>query len=95
VFFLKCADEAIYEPFEPNLNAWREELNNGNTKPVEELAERYINDPIKLVALYVLTTRVARETMVKECGVDDSQLWYATKQVRKELRRLYARRVPQ
>lgn len=85
---------ANYKPFEPNRNAWRDELKAGKTEPVLQLAQQYENEPTKLVALYVLTTRVARETMVKECGVNDSQLWYATKQVRQELRRLYASRVP-
>lgn len=85
---------AAYKPLEPNMNAWRDELKAGKTEPVRQLAGRYENEPNKLIALYVLTTRVARETMVKECGVDDNQLWYATKQVRQELRRLYARRMP-
>jgi hypothetical protein len=85
---------AIYKPIEPNLNAWKEELKAGNVEPVSGLANRYEDEPEKLIALYVLTTQVARETMVEECGVNDSKLWYATKQVRKELRREYARRVP-
>ena len=66
----------------------------GNAEPVRQLALRYEDEPTKLVALYVLTTQVARETMVKECGIDDSQLWYATKQVRQDLRRTYAQRIP-
>ena len=85
---------ALYKPIEPNRNAWREALKAGNTGPIIELANRYEDDPDKLLALYVLTTSVGRETVVKECGVDDSKLWYAVKQLRKELRHLYACRVP-
>lgn len=83
-----------YKPIEPNRNAWRNELKSGNVNPVLKLAQRYEDEPDKLIALYVLTTSVARKTMVIECGIDDSKLWYATKQIRKELRREYARQVP-
>jgi hypothetical protein len=83
---------ALYKPFEPNLNAWRECLKAGDTEPVLMLAERYADDAFKLLALYTLTTRVARDTVVRELGVDDSKLWYAMKRLRQELRCLYARR---
>lgn len=84
---------ALYKPIEPNKNAWREQLKAGDTKPVEQLAEKYADDEFKLLALYALTTRASRETIVKELGGDDSKLWYAVKQLRQELRHMYARRI--
>jgi hypothetical protein len=85
---------ASYKPIEPDKNAWRDCLKTGETEPIQILAEKYADDPFKLLALYTLTTRVARDTIVGELGVDDSKLWYAMKLLRQELRRMYARRVP-
>ena len=86
---------ASYKPIEPNIHAWKKQLQAGNTAPVSELANRYEDEPEKLIALYVLTTQVARETMVEECGIDDSKLWYATKQVRRDLRGAYRQEILQ
>lgn len=83
-----------YEPFEPNRGAWKDRLKAGDSRPVVELAHKYADRPDRLLALYTLTTRVARQTIVEELGVNDSALWYAMKRVRQELRWRYARRVP-
>ena len=84
----------LYQPLTPNRHAWREQIKQGNTQPVQALAIKYADDPFKLLSLYVLTTRVARDTIVRELGVNDSKLWYATKQLRHELRCMYASRLP-
>lgn len=84
---------ASYRPREPHCHLWREQLKAGDTKPVIQLAEKYAAEPDKLLALYVLTTQVALQTVVKELGVDESALWYAMKKLRQELRFLYARRL--
>lgn len=83
---------ASYQPIEPNRHIWKERLKAGDTEPVQQLAEKYAEDEFSLLALYVLTTRVAGHIIVKELGVDESKLWYAMKQLREELRCLYARR---
>jgi hypothetical protein len=83
-----------YKPIEPNRNAWRACLKAGDTQPVVELACKYADRPDRLLALYALTTRVARQTIVDELGANDSALWYAMKRLRQELRCSYARRVP-
>lgn len=83
-----------YQPVEPNRDDWKQCLNEGNTQPVVELAHKYADQPDRLLALYVLTTRVSRQAVVEELGVNDSALWYATKQLRQELRWSYARRLP-
>lgn len=84
-----------YLPTEPNRDDWKEQIKAGNLDPVIELAQQYEDEPNKLLALYCLTTQVARTTLVKELGVDDSKLWYAIKQLRQQLRCMYAARVPQ
>lgn len=84
---------ASYMPIEPNKDYWREQVKVGVLEPVIELANKYKEDEGKLLALYILTTSVGRETVVKECGVKDSVLWYAMKQLRQELRCMYARKV--
>jgi hypothetical protein len=83
---------ALYKPIEPNKNAWREQLKAGDVEPVKQLAEKYADDAFKLLALYALTTQASREKIVSELGIDDSKLWYAVKQLRQEIRHLYARR---
>lgn len=83
-----------YKPIEPTKNDWRESLKAGNTEPVVELSYKYTDQPDRLLALYALTTGVARQTIVDELGANDSGLWYAMKQVRQELRCMYARRMP-
>lgn len=83
-----------YKPFESNKNAWKDCIKAGNVQPMVDLAHKYANQSDRLLALYALTTRVARQTIVDELGVNDSALWYAMKQVRQELRCSYARRVP-
>jgi len=82
-----------YRPVEPDKDHWRRCLQNGDVEPVVELAREYAGDAEQLLALYVLTTSVARETAVRELGVNDSALWYAMKCLRKQLRQRYARRV--
>lgn len=83
-----------YKPIEPNKNAWKEQLKAGNTDPVVDLSYKYADQPDRLLALYALTTRVARQTIVDELGVNDSALWHAMNQIRQELRCRYASRVP-
>lgn len=82
-----------YLPIEPNRDYWKEQIKVGNLDPVIELAQKYAEDSDRLLALYCLTTRVARTTVVKELGVQDGPLWYAIKQLRQELRCMYATRV--
>ena len=84
-----------YLPIEPNLDYWKEQIKAGNFDPVIELAHKYEGDTNKLLALYCLTTSVTRATLVAELGVMDGPLWYAIKQLRQELRCMYAARVPQ
>ena len=84
---------AIYQPIEPNRHIWRERLKAGDTEPIVQLAKKYADDAFRLLALYVLTTRVATHRAVSELGLDANKLWYAMKQLRQELRCLYARRV--
>jgi hypothetical protein len=82
-----------YRPLEPDRNDWQNQLKNGETQPVVILAKKYADDSFKLLALYLLTTRVARDTAVRELGIDESKIWYAMKQLRQELRCLYASRI--
>lgn len=82
-----------YLPIEPNRDQWKEEIKAGNLEPVIELAQKYSSDSNKLLGLYCLTTKVARSTLVTELGVQDGILWYAIKQLRQELRWMYARRI--
>jgi len=92
---LKRLKEAFdtYCPIEPGHNDWREQIKAGNFEPIKELAQKYSEDADKLLALYVLTTSVARETIVKECGASETALHYTMKRLRQELRYVYARRV--
>lgn len=83
-----------YRPIEPNRDDWKEQIKAGKLEPVITLAKKYEDDTLKLLALYCLTTSVARTTLVKELGMDDSKLWYAMKQLRQQLRCLYASRLP-
>lgn len=78
-----------YKPIEPNRDFWKEQIKAGEVQPVIQMAEKYQDEPMKLLALYVLTTQVGRHTIVEEMGIDNSKLWYACKLIRKELRWLY------
>lgn len=93
---LEKLQDALHEylPIEPNRDFWKEEIKVGHLDPVIELAQKYEQDSVKLIALYCLTTGVARNTIVTELGIEDGKLWYALDQLRQELRQMYARRVP-
>jgi len=81
---------ADYKPIEPNRHFWRTCLERGETEPIVELAKKYANNNMRLLALYSLTTRVSIETIVKELGVNREALRYAAKRVRQDLRWIYA-----
>lgn len=85
---------ASYRPIEPNRNYWRDCLKTGELQPVKQLAEKYADEHIKLLALYTLTTCVSCKTLVENFGVCVHKLRYAVEQLRYELRCLYAARVP-
>lgn len=81
---------ADYKPIEPNTHFWRKCLEQGHTQPVVELAIKYANNRMRLLALYTLTTSVSVETLVTELGVNREALRYAVKRIRRELRWMYA-----
>jgi len=85
---------ASYRPIEPNRNYWRECIKEGLFDPVIEVAKRYADKPDRLLALYTLTTRVSTGTIIEDLGVNHCAFKYAVECVRKELRCLYASRVP-
>lgn len=84
---------ASYRPLEPNRQYWRDCLKAGQVAPVMVLAEQYADEPMKLLALYSLTTQVSTRTLVDELGVNVCVLKYAMECVRHALRDLYARRM--
>ncbi|MEO1163710.1 MAG: hypothetical protein AAFV98_08010 [Chloroflexota bacterium] len=83
-----------YKPIESNKYYWRECIKKGELDPVIALAEKYADDPSRLLALYTLTTQVSKTTILNELGVSLYAFKYAVGRVRQELRCLYARRVP-
>lgn len=84
---------ASYRPIEPNRHHWKDCVNRGELDPVIALAQTYAEQPDRLLALYILTTRVSTTTVVTELGMDHCKLKYAIECVRERLRQLYARRV--